>query len=191
MNLVHHWFCRSEFWQRKVEQKLLPWALRNVALGDQVLEVGSGPGLTTNILRHRTQQLTALEIDTGLADSLKQRLHGTNVKVIEGDATAMPFPENFFSGAVCFTMLHHVPSPVLQDQLLSEVRRVLKPGAVFAGSDSTTSLPFRLLHINDTMVMVEPKTFSRRLEQAGFGKVTVEVGKGAFRFRACKPANNN
>ncbi len=46
----------------------------------------------------------------------------------------MPFPADSFSGAVCFTMLHQVPSPALQDKLLAEVHRVLKPGAVFCGN---------------------------------------------------------
>ena len=34
-----------------------------------------------------------------------------------GDATKLSFPDGRFSGAVCFSMLHHVPSPELQDRL--------------------------------------------------------------------------
>lgn len=96
----------------------------------------------------------------------------------------MPFPDATFTGAVSFTMLHHVPTPRLQDQLLGEVRRVLRPGAWFAGSDSRTSLVFRLAHLADTMVVVDPDTFATRLRAAGFHEVEVEAGKSAFRFRA-------
>jgi ubiquinone/menaquinone biosynthesis C-methylase UbiE len=131
--------------------------------------------------------LTAIEIDPRLADSLRRRLQSDNLVVVEGDATRMPFPENSFSSAVCFTMLHHIPSAALQDQLLSEVYRALKPDAIFAGSDSMTSLWFRLLHIRDTMTVVDPNTFGAHLERAGFCEVHVEVGEGAFRFRARKP----
>jgi hypothetical protein len=31
-------------------------------------------------------------------------------------------------------MLHHVPSPEIQDRLFGEVRRVLVPGATFDGT---------------------------------------------------------
>jgi SAM-dependent methyltransferase len=100
----------------------------------------------------------------------------------------MPFPDAAFSGAVSCTMLHHVPSATLQDRLLAEVRRVLRPGAWFVGSDSTPSLVFRLAHLFDTMVLVEPDGFRARLARAGFVDVAVRRGRGAFRFRARVPA---
>jgi SAM-dependent methyltransferase len=187
MNRFHRWFCRTSFWKKALANEIIPWALKDVELGDDVLEVGPGPGMTTDILRERLTRLTSIEIDTRLADALKRRLEDTNVKVIEGDATAMPFADGSFSGAVSFTMLHHVPSPALQDRLLAEVCRVLKPGGVFAGSDSRWSVGFHLIHLRDTMVLVEPDTFVSRLEAAGFTDVSVRVAKRAFRFRARRP----
>jgi ubiquinone/menaquinone biosynthesis C-methylase UbiE len=114
-------------------------------------------------------------------------MQNTNVKVIHGDATAMPFPSDSFSAAVSFTMLHHVPSAELQNKLLAEVFRVLKPGGAFAGTDSTWSRAFALIHTWDTMVVVEPESFGARLEAAGFSDVTIRVAKGAFKFRARRP----
>ncbi|HKX32990.1 MAG TPA: class I SAM-dependent methyltransferase, partial [Blastocatellia bacterium] len=139
------------------------------------------------LLRRRFEHLTAIEIDPSLAGSLKQRLQQTNVSVVEGDATAMPFETGSFSGAVSFTMLHHVPSLSLQDRVLAEVCRVLKPGGVFAGTDSVYSRTFHLMHLWDTMVLVEPTTFGRRLEAAGFTDVSVRVTKRCFRFSARRP----
>lgn len=184
MNRFHRWFCRTSFWKRALEREIVPWALKGVELGDDVLEVGPGPGMTTDILRERLPHLTSIEIDPRLADALKQRMQSTNVKVVEGDATAMPFADGSFSGAVSFTMLHHVPSQALQDRLLAEVYRVLKPGGVFAGSDSRWSIGFQLIHLWDTMVIVEPETFAARLAAVGFTDVSVEVASRAFRFRA-------
>ena len=184
MNGVHRWMCRSAFWRKVLEQKIMPWVLSGVELGEEVLEVGPGPGLTTDLLRPRIARMTALEIDPALADSLAVRLGGSNMTVIRGDATAMPFEDTRFSGAVSFTMLHHVPSPALQDKLLREVRRVLRPGGMFAGVDSRQSLSMRLLHIHDTLVPVNPDTFSARLEAAGFQDVFIETNDQAFRFHA-------
>jgi SAM-dependent methyltransferase len=96
----------------------------------------------------------------------------------------MKFDDESFSGAVSFTMLHHVPSPALQDGLLREVHRVLRPGGMFAGTDSRWSRTFELLHFRDTMVIVDPDTFASRLEAAGFEDVKVDAAERAFRFRA-------
>lgn len=184
MNRVHRWYCRSDGWRRTVAGALMPWVLDGVTLGDDVLEVGPGPGLTTDVLRTRAARLTSIEIDDALAAALARRLDGSNVTVVHGDATRMPFPDGTFSGAVCLTMLHHVPSPALQDRLLAEVRRVLRPGAVFAGSDSVSSPFFRLVHLFDTLVPVAPETFAARLAAQGFTEVTVTAAPRAFRFRA-------
>ncbi len=166
----------------------MPWALEGIPLGTNVLEVGPGPGLTTDILRSRLARLTALEIDPALAEALSARLHGSNVTVIQGDATAMPFPDARFSAAVCFTMLHHVPSQPLQDQLLREVHRVLQPGGVFAGVDSLNNAYMRVIHIFDTLVPIDPSKFEARLRAAGFGEIRVQANSRRFRFQASKLA---
>jgi SAM-dependent methyltransferase len=184
MNRLHRWICRSGFWRKFLQSEILPWALKNVDLGQNLLEVGPGPGLTTDFLRQRVDRITALEVDPALADLLKQRMSGTNVTVIQGDASAMPFENATFSGAVAFTMLHHVPSPILQDRLLREVYRVLRPGAMFAGTDSVWSLGLWLIHIGDTLVPVDPRVFKSRLESAGFTDVQIELGRKRFRFSA-------
>jgi SAM-dependent methyltransferase len=122
-----------------------------------------------------------------LAELLRVRLRGTNVEVVNGDATSMPFPDAEFSGCAAFTMLHHVPSPALQDQLLREVWRVLRPGGAFVGCDSLQSVFMRVLHLGDTFVPIRPDTFGARLEGARFKVIELEKGPSAFRFYALKP----
>jgi len=78
-----------------------------------------------------------------------------------GDATAMPFPDRSFSSAVCFTVLHHVPSTGLQNRLFSEVYRVLRPGGTFAGMDSMNSPLMQVFHFRDTLVLVDPMNCQR------------------------------
>lgn len=186
MNALHRWLCRSDRWRKTIQERI-PWVLGNADLGGEVLEVGPGPGLTTDLLRSRTQRLTALEVDPRLAQLLRERLGNTNVDIITGDGTAMPFPDQRFSGAVSFTMLHHVPSAELQNKLLREVRRVLKPGGIFAGSDSLQNFMMRVIHIGDTLVPVDPDTFGKRLRSAGLEVLDIEKGAQAFRFRARRP----
>jgi SAM-dependent methyltransferase len=184
MNRVHHWYCNREAWKRHVREDLVPPAIDGLELGESMLEVGPGFGPATEVLAGRAGHVTALEIDPLLADALRARL-GSRVEVVEGDGAAMPFADGAFSAAACFTMLHHVPSAELQDRLLREVRRVLAPGAPFAGTDSTgRGLGFALLHVGDTKVTIAPEDLERRLGAAGFEDVAVSAGRDCTTFRA-------
>src|SRR5438876_11395695 len=76
INRFHRWYCRSDRWGRRVEESLLPWVLRDADLGDDLLEVGPGPGRTTAVLQPRVDRLTAIELDPDLADSLRRQVDG-------------------------------------------------------------------------------------------------------------------
>jgi SAM-dependent methyltransferase len=187
MNRAHGLLCSSGWWASRVETKLLPWALSGVELGDDVLEIGPGFGATTRVLARRIGTLRVVELERRYCQRLEQELDG--VEVVNADATAMPFESGRFSAVVCFTMLHHLPSPELQDRLLGEASRVLRAGGVFAGTDSLgTGTAFRLLHIRDTLVPVPPAQLPQRLQAAGLIEPQIETSGRSFRFHARKPA---
>jgi ubiquinone/menaquinone biosynthesis C-methylase UbiE len=187
VNRVHGLICSSGWWARTVERKLLPWGLADVDLDGDVLEVGPGFGATTRVLARRARSLTVLELDAGYCERLRRKL-GDSVDIVQGDATAMPFPDASFGTVLCFTMLHHVPSPEQQDRLLSEAARVLRPGGVFAGTDSVgTGTLFKLLHVGDVLVPVGAERLPGRLERAGLREPRVSVAGSSFRFQATKP----
>jgi SAM-dependent methyltransferase len=186
VNRLHHWLCNSAYWRRTLEQRV-PWILSRTNLGAEVLEIGPGPGLTSDIIRSLAQRLTAIEADPALAQSLRLRLRDTNVAVVTGDAAAMPFPDATFSGCATFTMLHHVPSADLQDTVLREIRRVLRPGGELAGSDSLPGALMRVLHLGDIFVPVNPATLPDRLAAAGFEAIQVQRASSFFRFHARRP----
>jgi SAM-dependent methyltransferase len=187
MNWFHRRMCRSNRWRSRLSSTLLPWALQGVELGQDVLELGPGPGFTTELLRIRPGRLTTLEVEAAAAEALRQQLCGTAVRVVHGDGAAMPFADDSFSGVVAFTMLHHVPTAESQDRLFLEARRVLRPGGMFAGFDGVGSIPFRLVHLNDTYTPIDPDALGGRLCAAGFVDVTVERSQERFRFRAKRP----
>jgi len=191
LNRFHRILCGSAFWKRKLERDIFPWVLQGTPLGDEVLEIGPGPGLTTDLLRARVAKLTTLEADRELARTLSRRLVGTNVTVVLQDTTEMQLPDSCFTSAVCMTMLHHVPSTDLQNRLLAEVARVLRPGAVFVGCDRIFRSRFDLTHLFDTKMPVPPKSLDGRLWSAGFERIEVEVRQYDFRFMAWKPARAN
>ncbi len=184
MNAVHRRLCRSDGWAERMRAQVLPWATREVPLAGRVLELGPGYGITTRWLSEHGGDLTAVEVDPVLAKDLRAQF--PDVDVHEGDGAALPFADETFDAVVCFTMLHHVPSPEHQDRLFAEAARVLRPGGVFAGSDSVMSLRFRLIHIGDTMVPVDPDTMPDRLRRNGFETATTKTGGRSFRFNATR-----
>ena len=184
MNERHLELCSSAEWADAVRRWIIPWVLEGVSLGDDVLEIGPGPGRTTEVLADLSSRLTAVEVDGELARSLAARMTSTHVEVIQGDATDLQFADGRFSAALSFTMLHHVPSAVDQDRLLSEVSRVLRPGGVFAGTDSLDSKEFRELHLGDVCVPIDPATLVDRLLSTGFDEAFVDTNDYGVRFRA-------
>ena len=187
MNRFHRWYCASARWRKRLEGQVFPWVVRDTDLGSTVLEVGPGPGLVTAVLSDRYPSVVAVEIDDGLSTALRARMRGRNVHVVRGDGAALPLRNGVCTGAVSFTMLHHVPTIELQDRLLAEVRRTLAPGAPFVGSDSMSGALFVAAHVFDTMVVVDPDSFGERLERVGFNDVKVRKAKNAFRFFARRP----
>jgi ubiquinone/menaquinone biosynthesis C-methylase UbiE len=187
VNRAHALICSSGWWARAVERELLPWGLADVELGDEVLEIGPGFGATTRVLARREGSLSVLELERGYCEKLR-RVLGERVRVVQGDASQMPFADESFSAVVSFTMLHHLPSRELQHRLIAEAARVLLPGGVFAGTDSlATGMLFKLLHVADTLVPVTPDELPARLLHAGLVEPQVSRGGRSFRFRARKP----
>jgi SAM-dependent methyltransferase len=186
MNDSHLQFLSSPEWADMLQTDLLPWIDAAGDLGDDVLEIGPGPGLTTDILRERVARLTALEVDPALAAPLRERLGGTSVDVICRDATRSGLESDRFSAATCFSMLHHMPTSAKQDELFAEVNRVLRAGALFVGTDSRDLDVIRAGHVDDTFVPVDPDTLLDRLAAAGFVDTTLDIGDYQFRFIARK-----
>jgi len=79
VNEAHLRILSSEEWAETLQVEMLPWVVEAGDLGDDVLELGPGPGLTTDLLRQRVRNLTAVEIDPALATALRDRLAGSNV----------------------------------------------------------------------------------------------------------------
>jgi SAM-dependent methyltransferase len=172
-----HQVCDSPEWREAVRNDIIPWAVRDVDLGDDVLEIGPGYGATTDVFAELLPRLTSIEIDPDLAARLQARYEGTNVEVVLGDATQLSYPERRFTGAVCFSMLHHVPSAELQDRLFGEAARVLRPGAPIVALDSLPSDGLRAFHEGDTYEPIDPATLPARLGGAGFTDVEVRVNE--------------
>jgi SAM-dependent methyltransferase len=188
MNKTHLEFLASPEWAEQLKQVVLPWMAAAGDLGDDVLEIGPGPGVSTDLLRQLAAHVTAVEVDQKLADALENRLGGTGVEVICGDGADTGLAGGRFSAVTAFSVLHHVPTAGHQDRILAEVHRLLRPGGIFAGIDSLDLDSTRRGHEGDTFVPVDPDSFPGRLGRLGFVQTTIDRASHHFRFVTRKPA---
>jgi SAM-dependent methyltransferase len=186
MNKNHTELLGTAEWAAYLHEDVLPWVTRDIDLGSDLLEIGPGPGAATEWLRHRVKRLVAVELDPVATATLAERFAGTNVEAVTADATALPYPDESFDIVGMFTMLHHVPTRALQDELLAGALRALRPGGTLIGSDSLPSDGLHHFHEGDTYNPVEPAAFLTRLQTTGFDPVTLSVGHG-LQFQARKP----
>jgi SAM-dependent methyltransferase len=187
MNKRHLETLSSPRWARLLEDNLLPWVNSVADLGDDVLEIGPGPGLTTDLLSRLAAQVTAVEVDADLAAQLAQRLAGGNVTVVHGSAARTSFASDRFTAAASFGVLHHAASAQEQDDIFREAFRVLRPGAALVASDGYDNERTRESHVDDQFIPLDPELLPQRLAAAGFTDVTISPGEYEFRFCARKP----
>jgi ubiquinone/menaquinone biosynthesis C-methylase UbiE len=187
MNENHAELCPSPEWAAVIQDEVLPSLTQHADLGEDMLEIGPGPGAATEWLRQKVKRLTAVEVDAAAAGKLADRFAGGNVEVVLGSAAELSYPDESFDSVGSFTMLHHVPTLAMQNKILAEAFRVLRPGGVLICSDSLASNDLHHFHEGDTYNPVEPTSVLARLQTLGFENVTVVVD-GMLKFIAHKPA---
>jgi SAM-dependent methyltransferase len=94
---------------------------------------------------------------------------------VRGGCGAGLYPDRSFDSVASFTMLHHVPTTELQNRILAEALRVLRPGGTLVGSDSLPSDGLHEFHAGDTCHPIEPSALLVRLQTLGFAAVTIAV----------------
>lgn len=186
MNANHARVCTSPEWAEHIQTEILPVLTRDIDLGTDMLEIGPGPGAATDWLRYKVGRLTAVEVDKTAAALLTDRFAGTEVEIVTGSGADLNYPDQSFDSVGCFTMLHHVPTLALQNKILSEAFRVLRPGGALIGSDSLPSTDLHDFHADDTYNPIDPASLLSRLQTLGFSEITVMVD-WSLKFIARKP----
>lgn len=109
--------------------------------GDRILDLGCGVGrhvITSYTLKNiqavgldlcHSDLLTAQERFTGEFEEPQNRDKSFGLAV--GNAMLLPFADDSFDKVICSEVLEHIPD---YRSVLKEIRRILKPGGVFAAS---------------------------------------------------------
>lgn len=86
-----------------------------------VLDIGCGNG--KNMMYRRDLNITGIEH----SDALVKICNSRNLRVIQGDARKLPFKDCVFDAVIMIAVIHHI-HPDEQNQVLNEIKRVLRPG---------------------------------------------------------------
>lgn len=113
------------------------YLLPHLRPGQNLLDVGSGPGTITADLAHRVApgRVTAVEMHRRAADLTRSGLAAAAVPaaVVVADALHLPFPDGSFDVSHAHQVLQHVSDPV---RVLAEMGRVTRPGGLVAVRDA-------------------------------------------------------
>ena len=111
--------------------------------GGNVLDACCGTGHQVHYYARRGLNATGIDLDPGM---IRQRRHpadlppGGKIRLEVADATALPFRDGHFDAASISFALHEKPAPV-QDGVLREMRRVVRPGGLLLFADYGVPLP--------------------------------------------------
>jgi len=126
---------RSHRW--RTAENSCAYLLPHLAPGQQLLDVGAGPGTITADLAERVApgRVTALEANEEALALSRAELgrRGIAADFVVGDVHALDLPDDSFDVVHAHQVLQHVADPV---GALREMRRVCRPGGLVAVRDS-------------------------------------------------------
>jgi ubiquinone/menaquinone biosynthesis C-methylase UbiE len=95
--------------------------------GMQILEIGCGSGVDTAEFARHGAIVTSTDLTEKSVELTRDLLKeiGLSAKVIQADATKLPFEDESFDCVYSYGVLHHIPE---METALAEIHRVLKPG---------------------------------------------------------------
>ena len=98
--------------------------------GDTVLDVATGTGaVVLELLRQKGCAVVGLDPSPEMLAEARRRLP-SHVRLVEGDAESLPFPDGAFDAVTFAYPLRYVADP---GAALCELARVLRPGGTLAG----------------------------------------------------------
>jgi ubiquinone/menaquinone biosynthesis C-methylase UbiE len=100
--------------------------------GEQIIDIGCGSGSLVNELAlavGATGKVFGIDASSEQIEAARQKCRGLPAEFETADATALPFEDGIFDGAVSVQTLEYIDRV---DAALAEIRRVSRPGARYA-----------------------------------------------------------
>jgi O-antigen biosynthesis protein len=97
--------------------------------GKRVLDLASGEGYGSKMMSNTASFVTGIDIDDKAVEHAKTKYGSQNLQFLAGSISAVPIHDDYsFDVIVCFEAIEHIED---HEQLLKEVKRLLKPDGTF------------------------------------------------------------
>ncbi len=156
-------------------------ALMNVSPEDKVLDIGFGNGYLQQLLYGKCKcEMYGIDISQDMVNAAAARnsraAHAGKLHLQIGDCCNLAFEENCFAAVTSINTIYFWNDTI---QGLSEIRRVLKPGATFYNVVYTKEWLDKLSYTKKGFKKFEPEDLISLGMEAGFAQVTIkEIVKG-------------
>ncbi|KKW13768.1 MAG: hypothetical protein A2898_01960 [Candidatus Kerfeldbacteria bacterium RIFCSPLOWO2_01_FULL_48_11] len=156
---------------------------RMVGKGAKVLDLGCGPGIETKKLVEKGLSVYGLDLSEKLLDIAKK--DNPTVEFTQGDMRQLPYADGQFDGVFAKASLLHIKKDDI-DQVLSEIRRVLRPKGIFhaavkqgEGEKEETEDDYGYSY-KRFFSYWQPEEFKRLLTERGFNITNSDILKRSF-----------
>jgi len=95
--------------------------------GKNVLDIACGEGYGSNLLAETAEMVKGVDIDESTITKAKNKYGRKNLSFVTGSVEKIPFDASSFDVVTSFETLEHISA---HDTMLTEIKRVLRPGGV-------------------------------------------------------------
>src|SRR5579884_1636989 len=93
--------------------------------GKTVLDIASGEGYGAALLASVATSVTGVDVDAATVEHAKHSYYKPNLTFLAGTCERIPLPDSSFDIVTSFETIEHHDK---HDEMLDEIKRVLKPG---------------------------------------------------------------
>jgi ubiquinone/menaquinone biosynthesis C-methylase UbiE len=133
--IIASWYARTTLKDLKRHKGMAQQMSGKIPANGSVLEIAPGPGyFCIELAKLGDYQISGLDISKSFVDIARRNATEAGLKIDfrQGNASAMPFPENTFDFAYCQAAFKNFSEPV---RAIAEMYRVLRPGGISVISD--------------------------------------------------------
>lgn len=173
---VSHVYDTSRVANAETIEKLI--RLLQISGGSVVLDLGCGTGNYAVAIQQVAASIIGIDASMGMLKRARAKF--SDLSLVHGDVTSLPFSSEIFDGALAIQVLHHIKEKEL---FIREAYRVLRKGACLA-IDSCSHQQmhtFWLYHYFpkgldlDLARIPDCGEIASLLERAGFSNVSIEI----------------